>query len=80
METKDDILNVFFTDVLNQMLSKLGLEEIQPNELKDICMYSSYQGTDRPETNLIVNCKDKMISFSFQKQGLKSSNWRHFKR
>ena len=78
VEKKKDVLNVYFTNCLNSMLKKIGLEEIQPNELKDICLSSSYQGTNKPETVLIVTCKNKMLSFRFEKGKLTSSNWRYF--
>ena len=76
---KKDILNIFFTNVLNNLLNQVGLEEIQPNELKSVSMYSTYQGTNRPETVLFIDCKNKMLSFDFKKGKLTTSNWRHFK-
>lgn len=75
---KEDVLNKYFTDLLNNMLSKLGLEEIQPNELKNICLSSSYQGTKDEETILIVTCKNKMVSFNFGNGKLKTSTWKYF--
>ena len=78
IDKTNDIINKYFTDVINQMLSKLGLEEIQPNELKDLGLYSIYQGTNKPETVLYISCNNKMISFNFKKGKLTSSNWRYF--
>lgn len=74
---KKDPLNEFVTAVLNDLLNQLGLAQIQPNELKDLNIMSRYQGTNRPETTIMICCKTgyNMISINFKKGKITSSGW-----
>lgn len=73
---KRDPLNEYFTMAINGLLKELDLKEIQPNELKDCGIYSSYQGTNRPESSIYIITKDyRMLSINFQKGKVTSSGW-----
>ena len=39
---KNDILNEYFTKFVNELLKQVGLDEIKPNELKDIKNATAY--------------------------------------
>ena len=74
---KEDTLNSYFTNVLNHLLTQLELEEIQPNELQDLSIFSKYQGTNRPETTVYIMAKkNRMLSLEFKKGNITSSGWR----
>ena len=80
MDTEsNDILNSYFTGVVNNILSKIGLEEIQPTELKNICLTSTYQSTQKPETVLFINCTNRVLSLTFKNGKLITSKWLHLK-
>ena len=78
---KKDPLNEYFTKAINDLLKQLDLEEIQPNDLQDCIISSKYQGTNRPETTIIIESKPNytMLTISFKKGKLTSSGWKGLK-
>lgn len=76
---KKDILNEYFTTFVNELLKQIGLDEIKPNELRNITLYSKYQGTNRPETHVFITIRnwEATINLEFKKGKLLTDGWRY---
>ena len=76
---KKDILNEYFTTFVNELLKQIGLDEIKPNELRNITLYSKYQGTNRPETQVFITIRnwEDTINLEFKKGKLLTDGWRY---
>ena len=76
---KKDILNEYFTTFVNELLKQIGLDEIKPNELSNISLYSKYQGTNRPETQVYISISkyEAVLLLEFKKGKLLTNGWKY---
>lgn len=76
---KNDILNEYFTTFVNELLKQIGLNEIKPNELRTLNLYSKYQGTNRPETQVYITIGkyEALIDIEFKKGKLLTDGWKY---
>lgn len=76
---KNDILNEYFTKFVNELLKQVGLDEIKPNELRTLNLYSKYQGTNRPETQVYITIGkyEAILDLEYKKGKLLSDGWKY---
>lgn len=69
-----DMLNEYFTNCINDMLTQLGLTGIQQRELKSITYYSDYPKSYNPTTRVSIALDNGKRLFLDVNRGKVSTN------